>query len=61
MPRAACTSNLKPPIRALLRQSHAGQAQQAGAILQPFGPPMRAYQRQPMQQLMNQSLAGTSN
>ena len=49
MPRAACIGDFKPTIRALLRQGHAGQAQQAGAILQPFGPPMRAHQRQPMQ------------
>jgi hypothetical protein len=49
MPRAAGIGNLKPSIRALLRQGHAGQAQQAGAILQPFGPPMRTHQRQPMQ------------
>ncbi len=49
MPRTACIGNLEPSIRALLRQCHARKAQQAWAILQPFGPPMGAHQRQPMQ------------
>jgi hypothetical protein len=49
MPRAACIGDFIPPIRALLRQGHTGQAQQAGAILQPLRPSMRTHQRQPMQ------------
>ena len=49
MPRTACIGNLKPSIGALACQCHAREAQQAGAILKSFGPPMRAHQRQPMQ------------
>jgi len=49
MPHAARIGDFKPPIGALPGQCHARQTQQARPIRQPFRPPIRAYQRQPMQ------------